>query len=393
MLAWRAAAAGARVDLFDSDPAGGCSAAAAGMLGVSAEAARAGHPVGELGARSLALWRRWLEEIGLAGALVERGAILAALGRDLPELDRVARQIGGSLPDGIAPPRRLAAAELAGLEPDLAHLPRAWLLPADAHLDAERVLAALRAAGREAGVSWHEGEAVDSLEPGRLVAAGRSYEYDWSCDCRGMGSGGRLRPVRGEIVHLHSDEVNISRPVRLVHPRQPIYVVPRPPGRYLVGATEIESADAGPLSLRSALELLSAAYALQPAFAEARIVDMRTGRRPAYPDNVPRLDAQQGLICINGMYRHGYMAGPALVDRRPASWGWSSERDRREPQRRGAGRRQRPGAQRSAQGMGIRAGHAAGGCSRRTAGAQGRAGAAAACSRQPGRRLLLRQGG
>ena len=313
MLAWRAGRAGAEVDLFDSDSASGCSAVAAGMLAPAAESGRAAAAVGQLGVRSLPLWRRWLDEIGLADALVEKGTILAALGRDLPELDRIAGRIGQALPAGAEPPRPLAGSELAELEPDLAHLPRAWLLPADAHLDAERVLTALRAAGREAGVNWHEGETVDSLEPGRLVAAGCRYDYDWSCDCRGLGAGGRLRPVRGEIIHLHAQAVAISRPVRLVHPRHPVYVVPHRPGRYLVGATEIESADASELSLRSALELLSAAYALQPAFAEARIVAMRTGRRPAYPDNVPRLASQKGLISINGMYRHGYMTGPALV--------------------------------------------------------------------------------
>lgn len=313
MLAWRSASAGAQVDLFDVDPAAGCSRVAAGLLGLSAEAARAGPPVGQLGARSLELWRKWLDEIGLSDALIERGTILAALGRDLPELDRVAAQTIRNCPDGVPAPRLLSGSELSELEPDLAHLPRAWLLPADAHLDSDRVLAALRAAGRQAGVQWHEGEAVESLEPGRLVAAGRSYAYDWSCDCRGLGAGAQLRAVRGEIIHLQTDQVGISRPVRLVHPRHPIYIVPRGCGRYLVGATEIESADASELSLRSALELLSAAYALQPAFAEARIVDLRTGRRPAYPDNLPRLAAQQGFISINGMYRHGYMAGPALV--------------------------------------------------------------------------------
>ena len=313
MLAWRAGRGGAQVDVFERNCATGCSPVAAGMLAVAGEAARAELAIGELGNRSLPLWRQWLAELGLADALSERGTILVALGRDRPELDRIAHRIANRLPAGVEPPRRLDASELAELEPDLAHLPAAWLLPGDAHLDAERVLGALREASRQSGVAWHEGEAVETVEPGRLVAGGRSYACDWSCDCRGLGAGGRLRPVRGEIIHLHCDAVSISRPVRLVHPRQPVYIVPRAQGRYLVGATEIESADTSEMSLRSALELLTAAYSLQPAFAEARIVAMRTGRRPAYPDNVPRLAAQKGLISINGMYRHGYMAGPALV--------------------------------------------------------------------------------
>ena len=76
--------------------------------------------------------------------------------------------------------------------------------------------------------------------------------------------------------------------MRLIHPRWPLYIIPRGDNRFMLGATSIEAEDTG-VSVRSALELLSAAYAVHPAFAEARIVEFGSGLRPAFPDNLPRI--------------------------------------------------------------------------------------------------------
>ena len=74
--------------------------------------------------------------------------------------------------------------------------------------------------------------------------------------------------------------------MRLIHPRWPLYVIPREDNLFMLGATSIEAEDWG-VSVRSALELLGAAYAVHPAFAEARIVEFRFRPRPAFPDNLP----------------------------------------------------------------------------------------------------------
>ena len=58
----------------------------------------------------------------------------------------------------------------------------------------------------------------------------------------------------------------------------------------MIGATMIESAEKGAVSVRSAIELLNAAYALHPAFGEAEILEMSADVRPAYPDNEPRIE-------------------------------------------------------------------------------------------------------
>jgi glycine oxidase len=64
--------------------------------------------------------------------------------------------------------------------------------------------------------------------------------------------------------------------------------------------------------VRSALELLSAAYAVHPAFGEARIVEIGAGLRPAFPDNLPRVLRRGRTVYHNGLYRHGFLLAPAL---------------------------------------------------------------------------------
>ena len=134
-------------------------------------------------------------------------------------------------------------------------------------------------------------------------------------DCRGVGASlPGLRGVRGEAIRLLAPEANLKRPVRLMHPRYQIYVAPRPGNGYVVGATQLESESTASVTLRSALELLSAAFTIHPGFAEAEIVELCTGLRPAFPDNLPRIAWHDGALCVNGLYRHGFLLAPALLE-------------------------------------------------------------------------------
>ena len=81
----------------------------------------------------------------------------------------------------------------------------------------------------------------------------------------------------------------------------------------MIGATMIESDESTRISVRSVLELLSAAYAVHPAFGEAEIVEMGTGVRPAFPDNLPRIRSHGGIVYVNGFYRHGFLIAPSLA--------------------------------------------------------------------------------
>jgi glycine oxidase len=124
----------------------------------------------------------------------------------------------------------------------------------------------------------------------------------------------QLRGVRGERFRLYAPNASLNRPVRLMHPRYHIYLVPRPNNQFVLGASEIESDDMSPISVRSTLELLSAAYSVDPAFGEARIIESVVNCRPALPDNEPRIYFQPGLMRINGLYRNGYLVAPAVAE-------------------------------------------------------------------------------
>jgi glycine oxidase len=135
-------------------------------------------------------------------------------------------------------------------------------------------------------------------------------------DCRGIAARSDvsgLRGVRGEMAVVKVDDVRITRPVRLLHPRFPIYVVPWGEDLYMVGATSIESEYAGPVTIRSAIELLASAFALHPAFADARIVELSAGIRPAFSDNIPKVLTRGRRLIVNGTYRHGFLLAPVLA--------------------------------------------------------------------------------
>jgi glycine oxidase len=163
-------------------------------------------------------------------------------------------------------------------------------------------------------VEFHWNQAID---PDNLHHQGK---HDWVIDCRGLGAkeaweSNPLRGIRGEVIRLHAPEVKLKRPTRLIHPRYPIYMAPKEDDMYVVGATEIESEDLSPTSVRSAMELLSAVYTVHSGFAEARILEMSTQCRPTLKDNLPEIRiAKPGLMLINGLYRHGFLIAPAVMD-------------------------------------------------------------------------------
>jgi glycine oxidase len=104
--------------------------------------------------------------------------------------------------------------------------------------------------------------------------------------------------------------------LRLLHPRYPVYIVSRAEGKLVVGATCIEGDDRSPVSVRGVLELLISAYTVSPALAEERILEFNTQVRPALPDNLPalRLDQERKVLYVDGLYRHGFLLTPTVVE-------------------------------------------------------------------------------
>ena len=133
-----------------------------------------------------------------------------------------------------------------------------------------------------------------------------------------------MRGVRGEVIWLDCPGHGLTRPVRLLHPRHRVYIVPRSARDVLVGASEIESEDRSPVSLRSAVELMAAAHSVLPLLSEARILRLDVNLRPALPDNNPRVEHGARCLRINGLFRHGWLLAPALVEQALRDNGWAA---------------------------------------------------------------------
>lgn len=314
LLAWQLDRAGWHVTLFDKDEKDGrksAAYAAAGMLSPLAECETSGRIIFDLGIYSLKQWPLWLSLLSQSVYFRQKGSIVIVHSCDKMEKERWKKQIQHKMQ--LAYIKQLSQSTLQQLEPELNFI-EGYFLPQEAHLDSR---AFLRALAKDLEVQWYEKTFVEAIIPYCVSITGRQYSFDCVFDCRGVGAGDRfddLRPVRGELIYLHAPDVSLDHPIRLLHPRYNVYIVPRPNHVYLVGASEIESEDDSPISVRTCLELLSAAYSVHSGFAEARILETVTALRPALSNNLPRIYYEPGLVAINGLYRHGFLLAPAIID-------------------------------------------------------------------------------
>lgn len=346
LLAFMLSRAGHAVQVFDPASGPGPRAdsgslaagwTAAGMLSPVAELERAGAEVFALGLRSCALWPQIVQALSKPVALHMQGSLLLAHRSDAGAAQRVVGLLQAKA-DAPYQPQPLTPPQLRELEPGISGPALAWLLPSEGQIHPIQALQALAAQATDQGVQWHWNSRVTQVEAGVLHVADASasvwaepvealrqarddrsqgwHTFDHVFDVRGVGAKPDLpvRGVRGEVFWLHAPGVPLHRPVRLLHPRHSIYMVPRPGDVIVVGASEIESEDRSPVSLRSTLELLSAAHSVMPALAEARVVHLETNLRPALHDNLPAIRHSAGKTEINGLFRHGWLIAPALVE-------------------------------------------------------------------------------
>lgn len=274
--------------------AGHASWYAGGMLAPYCERESAEEVIERRGCDSIDWWDN------IQTKLVQRhGTLVVAPPRDQADLSRFGRMTSGH--------RLLTKQELDQLEPDLkSNFQQGLFYQHEAHMDPRLALQALLSKIKALG-----GEIRFSSDQSM------QNQCALELDCRGMGAPlPERRGVRGEMLLLYAPEVNLTRTVRLLHPRIPLYIVPRSNHYFMVGATMIESDHDGAITARSMMEFLNAAYAVVPAFGEAEIIEAGVGVRPAFSDNLPRLyfDEAHRTLSINGYYRHGYALGPILAE-------------------------------------------------------------------------------
>lgn len=320
LLACQLARAGHRLQLFDAagpESQDSAAFAAAAMLAPLAESAVTEAPVVRMGMYGLQRWPELIAQLDAPVYFQRQGTLVLWHRQDGAHAQRFARQMRAT---GLSHPQlpkaqALDGAGIAALEPSLGtRFAQGLFLPQEGQLDNHQLLAAmlLQLQHSSASLHWHSARAPGDFAPGT------PDQPDWVLDCRGLGARAQwptLRGVRGEVFRLLAPQVKLSRPTRLIHPRYPLYLAPKENGVFVVGATEIESDDLSPMSVRSSLELLSAAYAVDSGFAEARILSMVTQCRPTLPNHLPCIRrCGERVLQINGLYRHGYLIAPAMLD-------------------------------------------------------------------------------
>ena len=367
LLAWQLARQGHQVTVIDPASSAAPDYAharaagftAAGMLSPLAELDCADWSLAQLGWRSVDLWRahvaRLNEECGQPVYFAQKGSLLLAHGSDMGAAQRMLQMLHSKIPAGEAMRESaiqlLSAARLQEMEPAVSRHLKGWLLDREGQIHTVQAMQAMAAAAVQAGATFTWGQHATQVVPHAIDGT----PFDWVFDTRGLGArdgnghattarstptspvspdapqnlpdfvhpvtpGTALpdqptRGVRGEVFWLHAPGVTLHRPVRLMHPRHRVYVVPRPGDLIVVGASEIESEDRSPVSLRSTVELLAAAHAVLPELTEARVVHTESNLRPALPDNLPDITVTPGLTRVNGLFRHGWLIAPAMAER------------------------------------------------------------------------------
>lgn len=286
--AYELAKRGASVTIFEKSAKPGESSVArfaGGMLAPFCERESAEEDVVTLGVQAADWWSQ-------VTPVTRHGTLVVTPPRDQAELTRFARRTSHFT--------EVNGHAISELEPALAgRFERGLFFKEEAHLDPRQALADLTGAVQELGVE---------------IQYGRTAPERVNLNCTATASSlPDLRAVRGEMAILHCPEVQLSRVIRLLHPRMPLYLVPRADGLFMIGGTMVESNSDRPPTLRSLTEMLSAAFAIHPAFAEASVVEIGAGLRPAFPDNLPRLVEHDGSLHLNGLYRHGFLLAPALA--------------------------------------------------------------------------------
>ena len=233
----------------------------------------------------------------------QNGSIFVAHEPDAYILERFAKHMPGEL------------GQMQDLSTALPHLNARFkeglILNEEAHLDPHKAMCVMLNRLADDGVTNKQ----DAPRPQDI-----QNQYDTVIDCRGffaVKDQPELRGIKGELAFVRNTDFTLPCPLRLMHPRYPLYIVPRPDHVFMIGATMIESADearAEAISLKSGMELFSALYSLDKSFGDADILSIHADIRPAYRDNLPRITRAGNIIHANGLFRHGFLFSPIMAE-------------------------------------------------------------------------------
>lgn len=321
--AWRCARGGARVALIDDGgvPAGHV---AAGMLGARAEADSQDPQMLELLSEALGRWPAFSEQVASTAGRplgdTYPGALLTA---SRPEHVARIRRLGETLAHAGSSAEWAPGSRLRELEPSLSPaVSGALVLPEEGQVDPRSLLAALRAACVSLGVEIVSGQVVESapepsgeslvrLTDGNSVLA-EAVVVATGQGARAMPGQPGVRPVKGQILRLRAESAPpLTRTIR----SPDVYIVARPDGEIVVGATVEERGDTR-VTAGAVLDLLEDAARICPDLREAELVEASAGLRPATQDGRPLIGRTEpkGPIWAVGGYRHGVLLAPVAAE-------------------------------------------------------------------------------
>jgi glycine oxidase len=322
-IALELAQAGLRVGLFDrQEPGQESSWAGAGILSPAPEGP-AMIPLVPLGKASMAIYPefvRTVEEIsGQSGGFRPKGTLQALFARDAREELSTVIALHHGLGLKAEP---LSAKDARALEPSLSeNLEAAALRPEEASVDNRALTQAVLEAARRSGVQFFPGSGAEAIwrEGGRcagLNLKNEKVEARWtviaagcfSANIEGVAAYAPVRPAKGQMVALRTDELKIER----VLWSEKIYLVPRNDGRILAGATVEYTGFEKGLTAGGLEKILAAAIELSPGIAAARVEETWAGLRPDSPDHLPILGPTDidGLLIATGHFRSGILLTP-----------------------------------------------------------------------------------
>jgi glycine oxidase len=331
--AWRAARRGLRVRVLERDvPGAGATHVAAGMLAPVGEANWGEEALVRIAAASARAWSGFAAELErdseMPSGYEPRGALHVALDRDEAEELRRRYELMASLELGVEWLRPRGCRDLEpGLSPGVA---AGVHLPSEAAVDPRALVPALVAAlEARGGEVLAEAEVVDAVYDdqrlaGVVTADGREHRADRIVLATGAWAGASawlpprarppVRPVKGQLLVLRGNPE--QTPTDRIVTTERVYLVPRPDGRLIVGATVEERGFDLQVTAGGVHELLREAYRTLPDVAELELVETLAGLRPGTPDNAPVIGPGEidGLLLATGHYRNGILLTPGTAE-------------------------------------------------------------------------------
>jgi glycine oxidase len=323
--AFRLAKAGHPVTIIDPSPARGATWAAAGMIAPSAEIAPGEETNYQLQLGALASWRELASELeeltSEALAIVERGTLLvgwdASDRRLIDQYVHVARDFGASLEQRQ---RTQWPEQFEGLS---ARITEGVHIEGDAWVDPDQAVRLLETALDLLGaktVTDLVTRVTFDKDHVRVFSASGEFVADRGLIATGSSGlppglvsseGNAVRPVRGVTVRVQGPDRSDVATVRAFVRGRAFYMVSRPGGYCVLGATAEERQESV-LEVGELQRLLRDALDVVPVLEDAHVIEYRLGLRPTSPDLEPFFETlgASRWAWVSGHYRHGVTLAP-----------------------------------------------------------------------------------